>query len=289
MRKIKGKESKGSYNILVNVILAQAFIVLFLTVYHLHNYRAFGDYQVSKLITAVFVFTTVFSLGKINYLAQKAAAARALEVKLEQNRQLVQIFDTQNRDFLQCVENIEILNSYGKRDMIGSYITQVRREYESLLELVKLEVPQYTAAAIKKLHEVEADFFNLYFTVDTDLKDLEISQDDIEKVFECIRDIRQKYKGEIPLEKRSMELHISLQGQCYLFRLTSGWSYHLQYPELAKGLRTIRSIIQKYRGTMEITMETDRTVLTLLMPKNLPDWRDKERYRQDDPAPPSPG
>jgi len=277
--KIKEENPRNRQIKLIIVLLGQALLILFWAVYQFYyqTLDIFRYYYFYGFFIAFFMLTTIFLLVQINFSARKEAESQIYQVKVEEAEQLVQIFENRHRNFLDCLENLEILNVHGSSEAVGTYINQVRREYENLLELVKIGVPQYIMLIIKTIYEVEEEFINISFSVDTDLKYLPVSVQDFEKLMGIFRSVRKKYMEQVHLENRHMELYISDQGSSYLFKLIYGWELRNKYREAWKAMKTLKSIVVKYRGTVKLRVtERDKTILSISLPKYSPDMLAEE-------------
>ena len=269
MNKSKWVNSKYKQIKLINILFGQSFLILFLAIFQFNNHLI-DIFYLYQFITVIFISTTFFLVVKINYLAQKEAEARAYQVKLEENQQLVQFFETQIYDFLQYLDNFQILINYSNYEVIKSYLTQVRREHENLLEIVKLEVPQYIAAIIKKVHEAQAHFIYLCFHINTDLKNLSVSLDDFETGLACLQAVWIKQIDRIPLEKRNIKLLVDLEGNHYLVEVVYYWPVNRLCPEVEKSFEALRLIAAKNQAVVNVSFDKEKTIITILIPKGYP-------------------
>lgn len=246
-------KSQHKQAILINVILGQAFLVLFLMICGFYNSAKLSHIYISQFITAVFVLTTFFLLGQINYLARKEAEALVYHARMQESRQLVQIFESHHQDFLGCLDNLGILNNLGDNEMVGSYITQLRNEYRNLLEIIKLDVPGYIAIIIKKAAWAELDFTQVRFVIRTDLKKLGMAPADFAKIIEFLYLMWSCHNIDVPLEDRFIILSIVRRGNSFVFRFIFHSLLDTADFEIKKEIADIELLLGKYQGTLSIT------------------------------------
>ncbi|MDH7576875.1 MAG: Spo0B domain-containing protein [Bacillota bacterium] len=276
----------------LNVILAQAFLVLFFGV--LQFWNIFGLLQ-DRVLTTLAVFyiaaggffslAAIFMLRSVVRLVRARAEAEVNRIRLQETRQMLDVLRTQRHDYLNHLQVIYGLIHVGKTRFIQDYISQVNEEIQNSSRVFTALVhrPEIAGLLMRKLAQAEA--LGISFNVDlkTDLVLLAIPPLDFSRVLGNLIDNALDAVQTVPEEQRRISFEMKEEENGYVVKITN-FRPLIPHEYLTKifrkgfttkagkgeglGLYIVKSLVEKNHGMISVeSNEETGTSFTLRFPK----------------------
>lgn len=291
-RKIISHNSSSQKNLLlINVILLQTVLVLFVTLWA--YFAINGIILVSlQLITAfsllVAVFLTVAAIGLVNEITRLSQKERELEINkamMEKDKELISILSTHRHDFQNHLQVIMGLIQLGRNDSAVGYIKEVtkslRQTSSTTVQIKNLEV-----AAMFLMKKNEAEERNIQFQLEmkSELVGLSVPATDISRILGNLIENAFDAVSVIP-EKEDRVVRVCLNEGAQQF-IISVWNKRPLIPKDIQdkifekgfstkgmagsglGLAIVKELTEKHGGSVQLVSDTETgTEFTLTFPK----------------------
>ncbi|NPV28935.1 MAG: GHKL domain-containing protein [Firmicutes bacterium] len=278
--------------LLLNVILAQAFLVLFFGVLQFWNVF---DLLQERALTALAAFyvaaggffslVAIFMLRNVVQLVRAQAEAEVNRVRLQETRQMVDMLRAQRHDFLNHLQVIYGLIQVGKSDVVEDYISQVNEEIQKSSKVFNtlMHRPEIAGLLMRKIAQAEASGISFAVDLKTDLMLLGISPLDFSRVLGNLIDNALDAVEAVPPEQRRIYFEMREEQNAYVIRITNfrplipreylGKIFQKGFTTKAGkgeglGLYIVKNLVEKNRGKIWVeSNEEEGTSFILCFPR----------------------
>lgn len=281
--------------LLINVILAQTLLVLFMGFYsHLWVNKVTGFLALpQKGTAAAFVIAGLFLavialalVGEVGRLAEKELQARDQEIQLEKAEEMIRVLRAHRHDFLNHLSVISGFSQLAKYGEVVDYIKDVTRELQVEGKIITLSKPELAALILTKLRDAEDAGFKVETNIQSNLAGLVISATDLVRIVGNLLDNALYALKKASGYEHTLSLKIEeCQGEYRLAVSNTGsyidpeiWEKIFQADFTTKGsdgsglgLFIVRSLAEKYRGRVDLESSLDHgTTFTVWLPGGSP-------------------
>lgn len=281
--------------LLINVILAQTLLVLFMGFYsHLWVNKVTGFLALpQKGTAAAFVIAGLFLavialalVGEVGRLAEKELQARDQEIQLEKAEEMIRVLRAHRHDFLNHLSVISGFSQLAKYGEVVDYIKDVTRELQVEGRIITLSKPELAALILTKLRDAEDAGFKVETNIQSNLAGLVISATDLVRIVGNLLDNALYALKKASGYEHTLSLKIEeCKGEYRLAVSNTGsyidpeiWEKIFQADFTTKGsdgsglgLFIVRSLAEKYRGRVDLESSLDHgTTFTVRLPGGSP-------------------
>ncbi|MDA8233442.1 MAG: Spo0B domain-containing protein [Clostridia bacterium] len=277
--------------ILVNVILGQTLLVVFIVTY---NRLWIADEMMRRapdvLITAVFTVATVIltALGvwlirTIMEMAAKEVQAEANEARLEESLEFIEVLRSHRHDYLNHLQVISGLLDLGMNDRAKQYIWELAKDIKEEKGLQLADHAEINALLVKKWALAEVNKVAVSLEVTADLRSMTIPSYDLTRILGNLIENAIQATTQVDESQRKVEVGIHEDPTKWIFIVFNQLPIiplEMQQRVFERGFSTkgtegrglgldiVCNLLEKYNGTIDLVSKDGLgTVFTAKIPK----------------------
>lgn len=277
--------------LLLNIILAQTFLVIFYGVLQFWSVFELVERHVVATLAYFYIsaggllsLLAVFMLRSVVGLARAEAEAEVNRVRLQETREMMDMMRAQRHDFMNNLQVIYGLIQVSRGEAIKEYVEQINKEIQNSLKvtLVLNHRPEVAGLLMRKMAQAEAAGVSFSLDVNTDLMFLKMPPLDFTRVLGNLIDNALDAVRPLPLEQRRVWIEIKETKNFYEVKVNNfrplipreHWEKIFQKGFTTKsergeglGLYIVKTLVEKYHGKVYVeSNETEGTIFVLCLP-----------------------